>query len=44
MPTYPIALIPDRIQRAKSATLTVSPFTAIAPSKPLSPPQLKEKL
>jgi len=39
MPTYPIALIPDRIQSAKSAMPTVPTFTAIAPSKPSLPPQ-----
>lgn len=39
MPTFPIALIPNRVQRAKSATPTIPPFTAIAPSKPSSPPQ-----
>lgn len=39
MPTFPIVLIPDRLQRTKNAMPTVPTFTAISPSKPSSPPQ-----
>lgn len=40
MSTFPIFLVPDRILRAKSAMPIVPAFTAIAPNKPASPPQI----
>ena len=40
MTTFPIFLVPDRILRAKSAMPIVPAFTAIAPNKPASPPQI----
>jgi hypothetical protein len=43
MPTYPIILIPDRIQRAQNAEPSVPPFAGIAPSKPTTPPQVYNK-
>jgi hypothetical protein len=43
MPTYPIILIPDRIQRAQNAEPSVPPFAGIAPSKPTAPPQVYNK-
>lgn len=39
MPTYPIALIPDRIQRAKNAEPPLPPFNFSEPIKPDLPPQ-----
>ena len=39
MTTFPIFLVPDRILRAKNAMPIVPLFSAIAPSKPSSPPQ-----
>jgi hypothetical protein len=39
MSTFPIALIPNRLQSAKSAMPSTPSFSAIAPSKPTSPPQ-----